>query len=158
MAPQEPPEHANATQSIYNKHDRLSYGKYYSWGVSGPPLQEICSVHRMLNYLWHLLSTLILRLECVIEEITECPVYMPYCFKYICEFIRGSSPSPIWSLLGLGFVRVEGRKGIGKWSVLFLPFFPALGERSSRLGWSIIGWRGMCMGCCSDVPFGKGWS
>ena len=92
------------------------------------------------------------------NQLLECPVYIPYCFKYICELISGISPSLIWSLLGLGCFRVEGAKSIEKWLILFFPFFPALRARSSHLGWSIVGQRGMCIWCCGDVPCSEGWS
>jgi len=63
-------------EPMLQEHGRPSYGTSTQvLGVSCPPLQEICSVHRMSNCPWYLLSTLILRLECVIEEITERPVY-----------------------------------------------------------------------------------
>lgn len=60
---------------------------------------------------------------------------IPYCFKYICEFIRGISPSSILDLSSLELRQLEGGKSVEKRLVLLLSFFPTfpLREKSNRL-------------------------
>ena len=140
---------------------------YYLWCISCPSLHEIWSMHRMLNYPWYFLLTLILRLECVIEgKYTSVP------FTKITSRIASNIFANLslvvslaryatggFKLLDLGSSGLRWGERFEKYFILCHPFFPRsrARTRSSRRGWSIIGRRRHHDGVLLIIIFYNSW-